>query len=130
MSIIPFSPAIHVAIRPSQGKGLGVFATRRFRAGELIESAPALLVPKDQVDALAGTFLGHYMFTTDNKKHLVIGLGITSLFNHDVDANADFFASIDRVAVKAKRAIPMGTEVTINYAWPAEEWARIGVKFP
>jgi SET domain-containing protein len=115
-----YSPGTHVDIRPSKGKGRGVFAIRRLRAGQVIESAPAILVPKDQVAVLAETFLSHYLFTTDNKKNLVLGLGITSMLNHDEDANAEFFVSIDSITIKAKRAIPAGAEVTINYAWRAE----------
>jgi len=127
LAAIPYTPATHVDIRPSPGKGRGVFATRKFRAGQVIESAPALLIPKNQVDAIAETFLGHYLFTTDNKKNLVLGLGISSVLNHDEDANAEFFVTIDSITIKAKRMILAGAEVTIHYAWRAEEWARIGV---
>ncbi|HYX37506.1 MAG TPA: SET domain-containing protein-lysine N-methyltransferase [Oligoflexus sp.] len=130
MAALTYMPAVHVEIRQSKGKGRGVFATRRIRGGQVIETVPALLVPKSQVDALAETFLGHYMFTTDNNKNLVIGLGITSLLNHDDDANAEFYVTIDSVTIKAKRAIPAGTEITINYSWRAEEWARLGVELP
>ncbi len=130
MAAVPYTPAINVTIRTSKGKGRGVFATRRFRAGEVIEAVPALLVPKDQAAALVNSFLGHYMFKTDNKKHLVIGLGITSMLNHGADANAEFFASIDSITIKARRAIPVGAEVTIDYGWGEADWALIGVPFP
>ena len=120
-----YIPAINVAIRPSQGKGRGVFATRRIRSGEAIETAPVLIVPKAQIDALSATFLEHYIFQTDSKKHLVIGLGITSLFNHGDDANAEFFITIETIVVKAKRAIAIGAEVTIDYGWGQEEWDKV-----
>ncbi|RYZ52083.1 MAG: SET domain-containing protein-lysine N-methyltransferase, partial [Proteobacteria bacterium] len=113
MKAIPYQAASGVEIKLSKGKGRGVFATRRYRLGEVIESAPALVVPKPDVDALAGSFLGHYMFTTDNKKNLVLGLGITSMLNHDDDANAEFFISIDTITIRAKKAIIPGTEITI-----------------
>lgn len=128
MASLGYVPASSVDIKPCQGKGRGVFATRRFRAGQLIESAPALLVPKEQVEVLAATFLGHYLFTTDNKKNLVLGLGISSMLNHSEKANAEFFVSIDSITIKAKYAIPAGAEVTINYAWRPEEWARLGIE--
>ena len=128
MKDTPYQSASGVDIKPSKGKGRGVFAVRKFRAGEIIESAPALLVPKAEVDALAATFLGHYMFTTDNKKNLVLGLGVTSMLNHDDDANAEFFITISNITIKAKRAISAGTEITINYGWREKEWALVGVK--
>ncbi|MBC7659587.1 MAG: SET domain-containing protein-lysine N-methyltransferase [Chitinophagaceae bacterium] len=128
MKTTPYQSASGVEIKLSKGKGRGVFAKRRYRSAEIIESAPALLVPKTDVDALAATFLGHYMFTTDNKKNLVLGLGVTSMLNHDDDANAEFFITIDTVTIKAKRAIPSGTEITINYGWRDKEWAIVGVE--
>lgn len=127
MKAIPYQAASGVEIKLSKGKGRGVFATRRYRLGEVIESAPALVVPKPDVDALAGSFLGHYMFTTDNKKNLVLGLGITSMLNHDDDANAEFFISIDTITIRAKKAIIPGTEITINYGWRDKEWELAGV---
>ena len=128
MKNTPYQSASGVDIKVSLGKGRGVFAVRKYRAGEIIESVPALLVPKADVDALAATFLGHYMFTTDNKKNLVIGLGVTSMLNHDDDANAEFFITIDNIMIKTKRAIAAGTEITINYGWREKEWAMIGVQ--
>lgn len=123
-----YKPATGVEIKDSKGKGRGVFATRRFRAGEILECAPALLVPKSDVDALAATFLGHYLFTTDNKKNLVLGLGITSMLNHDEDANAEFFITIDSITIKAKKPIKIGSEITIHYGWREKEWELVGVK--
>ena len=125
MKPTPYTPPTGVDVRLSKGKGRGVFATRRFRAGDIVESAPALLIPKYQIQALAATFLAHYMFTSDNKKNLVIGLGLTSMLNHDDDANAEFFVTSDSVTIKAKRAIPSGLEITINYAWRPQEWAEV-----
>ncbi len=125
-----FVPSPKIAVQLSKGKGRGVFTTVRVRAGEVIEAAPVLLVPKAQQDALVATFLGHYMFQSDNKKHYVIGLGLSSMINHDVDANAEFYVSIDTITIKARRAIPAGTEVTLDYGWNPEEWAVLGIEMP
>lgn len=124
-----FSPSAKINVQMSPGKGRGVFTTRRVRAGEIIEDSPVLLVPKAQGDALGESFLGHYMFQTDNKKHYVIGLGLTSLINHGEKANAEFYASTDRLIIKALRAIPSGAEVTLDYGWRTEEWAAVGVTY-
>lgn len=130
MSTKHFSPSQVTSVRPSRGKGRGVFAARRIRAGDVIEDAPVLLVPKEQVESLGASFLGHYLFKSDNKKHLVLGLGFTSLYNHGQDANAEFFISVDGIVVKARRAIPIGAEITVDYGWGPKEWAEVGVGFP
>ena len=119
-----------MAVQISKGKGRGVFATGRIRAGEIIESAPVMLVPKSESEMLATTFLGHYMFQTDNRKHYVIGLGLTSMINHDDNPNAEFFVSIEDIVVKSKRAIPIGGEITVDYGWGEKEWAQVGVVYP
>ncbi len=123
MKSIPYKGAFGVEIKASQGKGRGVFATRRFRAEEVIESAPILKVPKADVSALGATFLGNYLFMSDNHKNVVLGLGITSMINHDDDANAEFYIVGDMITIKAKRAIPIGVEITINYRWKNEDWS-------
>ncbi len=124
----PYKPASGIEIKASKGKGRGVFATRRFRAGEIIETAPALTVPKAEVEILAKTYLGSYLFTTDNGKNLVLGLGIASMFNHDDEANAEFDVFVDCISIRAKRAIPIGQEITIHYGWRAKEWELAGVE--
>ncbi len=124
----PYKPASGVEIKPSKGRGRGVFAVRRFRAGEIIETAPALTVPKTDVDVLAKTYLGSYLFTTDNGKNLVLGLGISSMFNHEDEANAEFDVFVDCISIRAKKAITIGQEITINYGWRAKEWNLAGVE--
>lgn len=119
-----------INIKPSKGKGRGVFATGRIHGGEVIEISPVLLVPKSEGDALSKTFLGHYMFQTDNHKHYVIGLGLTSMYNHDDDPNAEFYVTVDSITVKARRAITMGREITVDYGWGVEEWALVGITLP
>ena len=126
----PFIPGSSVTIKSTKDKGRGVFAVRRIRADEIIETAPVLRVPRDQADALANTFLNHYMFKSNNGKHLVIGLGISSMLNHGAEANAEFSVTLDTITIKALRSIPLGTEVTIDYKWRREEWAEVGVIFP
>lgn len=117
-----FKPTEKVAIRPSPQKGRGVFATRAIRRGEIIETAPVLLVPDDEGDDLLSSFLGHYMFQTDDGRHYAIGLGLTSLINHAERANAEFYVNRERITIKATRSIAAGDEVTINYGWSKADW--------
>ena len=130
MQPLSLRPSANICTRPSPGKGRGVFTTRRIGVGQIIETAPVLVVPKKDVALITESFLGHYLFHTDNKKHLVIGLGFASLINHGENANAEFIISTESIIVRARRTIPSGTEVTIDYGWRAEEWALVGVEFP
>ncbi len=126
MLVPPFKPGMSVTIKVTAKRGRGVFAIRRISAGEVIETAPALVVPKEQMETLAGTFLSHYMFKSDNNRHLVIGLGISSMLNHADEANAEFLVTFDTITIRALRAITVGTEVTIDYRWRPEEWSEVG----
>ena len=117
MRLIPSNSPSRITVGFSKGKGRGVFATKRLFVDEIIEKAPVLLVPREQVEILANTFLGSYMFNSDNRKHVAIGLGLTSMLNHDEDPNAEFFIVGDNITIKAKRGISAGAEITINYGW-------------
>jgi hypothetical protein len=48
------------------------------------------------------------------------------MLNHADEPNAEFFASVDHVVIKATRAIPVGAEITIDYGWGEFEWASVG----
>lgn len=117
MRLIPSNSTGRITVGFSKGKGRGVFATKRIFVDEIIEKAPVLLVPREQVEILANTFLASYMFNSDNRKHVTIGLGLTSMLNHDENPNAEFFIVGDNITIKAKRGIPAGAEITINYGW-------------
>lgn len=69
------------------------------------------------------------MFQTDNHKHYVIGLGLTSMFNHDDHPNAEFYVTVESITVKALRSITVGTEITVDYGWGVEEWALVGITY-
>jgi SET domain-containing protein len=122
-----FKPSDKIEVRASPGKGRGVFATRAVRRGEHLEVAPILLVPHADGAALARSFLGHYMFQTDDGERYAIGLGYASLINHDDDPNVEFFVSYDTITIRALRAIPKGAELTIDYGWTPAEWADVGI---
>ena len=115
-----------IEVAPSAGAGRGVHALRAIARGEVIESAPALLVPKAESDDVLASFLEHYIFQTDDGRHYVIGLGFTSLVNHAQRPNAEFFVTTSRLTIVARRAIKAGEEITVDYGWTAREWKRVG----
>lgn len=110
------APPQGVCVRESTGRGRGVFAVRPFRAGELLERAPVVVVPRAEIAPLRGTLLDGYWFWWD-EEHNACALGWASLYNHACPANASF--ELDPAArcieFRAARDLAAGEEITINY---------------
>jgi uncharacterized protein len=115
MATLPTSPP-GLAVRMTAARGRGVFATRAFASGEVIECAPVIVIPREQVAALRGTLLDDYWFWWD-EQHNACALGCGSLYNHAAPANARFERDRDAgvLVFTAVREIAAGDEITINY---------------
>jgi hypothetical protein len=112
---VPLPPrGVRVAALP--GRGRGVVAARAFAAGELIERAPVIVVPRADVAPLRGTLLDDYWFWWD-ETHVACALGWASLYNHDCPANATFVCEPATRTLAIVTVVPIapGHEVTINY---------------
>jgi SET domain-containing protein len=107
-----------IAVEESGDKGRGVFAQKRFRAGELIERCPVILVNSTERDRIGSTILGMYCFCwgTDTDE-MAIALGYGSIYNHSYEPNAEFHRAVEGGTIDfvALRDIDRGEEVTINY---------------
>lgn len=120
---------LHIAEIP--GRGRGVLAARAFAAGERIESAPVLVVPRRDTALLQGRLLDSYWFWWD-EDHNALGLGCASLYNHACPANARFDrdTAARLLTFTAVRAIAQGEEITINYHGepddPSSVWFDLG----
>lgn len=109
-----------VYIDDTATKGRGVFAARAFRAGEVIEAAPVLVLRAGQ-DALPmvlrqRTFAwGSLSGAGDGSEAIVWGYG--SLYNHASPSNLEFAADPATLTMvyRAVRDIAAGDELTINY---------------
>lgn len=106
-----------VSVRVSKGKGRGVFARRAIAEGELIEQAPVVVLPlKEFVGEWENEAMkGHFFDWAEGKVAAALGYG--SLYNHSYDPNAtfDFDERGRSVVFRARRDIPEGEEITINY---------------
>jgi len=110
-----------IEVRPAR-HGRGVFATRRFEEGELVERCPTLEVPGSEVTGL----LRDYIFDSVNDGHVVLVLGYGMLYNHSADANLEYVQDDARtVEFYALRVIERGEELTIDY--DHEWWASRAV---
>ncbi len=107
-----------ICIGESGSRGRGIFAARPIACGELIEAAPVVVVPREQVVHLDATILGDYYFMWgEQKKEAALLLGRCSLCNHSYEPNARFVLAPAQQAIEfvALRAIAVGEEITINY---------------
>lgn len=107
-----------IRVGPSAGKGRGIFATRKIVRSELIEEAPVVVVPREQVAHLDATALCDYYFLwSADEKDAAVLLGRCSLCNHSYEPNARFvlYPSRRTIGFIALRNIVAGEEVTVNY---------------
>jgi SET domain-containing protein len=113
-------------VSPSWRGGMGVFARRFYRAGELVERGKFLEMREADV---TGNILHDYVFqspTTDG--NVVLALGNVSLFNHATRArNAEHNVSpLGHVDIRASRLIWPGEEILISYG--DDYWSSRGVR--
>ncbi|HLP89031.1 MAG TPA: SET domain-containing protein [Nostocaceae cyanobacterium] len=105
-----------LVVRDTELKGRGVFAVRDFDAGELIERAAVIVIPKEQVRLISQTVLFNYYFTWHGESG-AIALGFASLFNHSYHPNAYYVKNFTDgvIDVIAYKYIREGQEITVNY---------------
>lgn len=98
-------------IGDSPGKGKGVFAGRRFVAGEVLARDPVLPFEGELPPGLAD-----YEFLWRTGVGGVV-LGYGSIYNHSYEPNARYDRDFDRreMVFSTLREITPGEEITINY---------------
>ena len=99
-------------------KGRGVFASKRLKSTEVIETSPYIAIPPRDDKKLTDTIINSYWFDLENRWG-AIGLGLTSLYNHSTEPNAAFSISkrSRTITIKAIRPILRGEEITIDYGY-------------
>lgn len=116
--VVPLSPLSKPAVVVVEipGKGRGVIAARRIKAGELVEVAPVIVVSARDDAALSSTILDGYVYDW-GMDELAVALGYGSLYNHSFVPNLRYTKRVDIGAVEyhAVVDIPRGDELLINY---------------
>ncbi len=100
------------------GKGRGLFATRDIKEGELVEVAPVIVVPADEVERIYGSVLELYVFDWyADASAFAIALGNASLYNHSYRPNVRYDKRFDDALIefRALRDIRAGEELVSNY---------------
>jgi SET domain-containing protein len=105
-----------IEIREVAGKGRGVFARRDFKRGELVEAAPVIVIPDEEVDLIEKTALADYYYKWGNS-HFALVLGYGSLYNFSATPNLSFKPDLESKVMlyRARKSIRKEQELTINY---------------
>ena len=101
-----------------EGHGRGMFASRKFVKGELIERAPIVAINEKKWPNAAKTILSDYAFDWGEKdEHAAIALGYISIYNHSYSPNAQLEQMLDELMMEiiAIKDIQEGEQITINY---------------
>jgi SET domain-containing protein len=103
--------------------GRGVFATRRFAKGEVIETCPTVEV----ADADVTGRLNDYVFMSVRDGDVLLVLGHGMLYNHSPVPNVEYVQDEpSTITFRALRKVRPGDELTIDYG--DEWWATRGLE--
>jgi hypothetical protein len=112
------SPAVFVQ-ETGTSKGRGVYASRSYQPGELVETSPVLLIDSRHFDLPHE--LTKYVFSwqglTGGEPRQALAFGYGCLYNHANPANMRYSGDAEKSCIHfiAERAIGIGEELTINY---------------
>lgn len=96
--------------------GRGVFATRRYVKGQLVESCPTVEVADSDVTGRLDDYV--YASVKDGDALLVLGYGM--LYNHSANPNVEYVQDEpSTIRFRALRTVLPGEELTIDYG---EKW--------
>ena len=127
------SPLLIVRYAKARGKGgRAVYARKNISRGTLVEWAPCIMIPEDEVGFDFGQVLPWYVFEwgkQDGKVMNGLALGYISLYNHSYDPNAYYeMEEPDCITIWAMEDIAKGTEITINYNGDPTDKTPVGFK--
>ena len=109
-------PELYIAESPIAGRG--VFTAAPIPAGSLVEMAPVIVVPENEVATIHQTVLHDYYFRWGpDMESAAILLGNGSLYNHAYAPNLRIELDFGERTVDfyARRDIEAGEELTFNY---------------
>lgn len=106
-----------ITVKRTARKGLGVFALRDLKIGEIVESAPVLIFNSKQRKTLERTPLSHYIYPWRSTRGAALVFGYGSIYNHSFDPNADWKQNFrtQSMVYRAIKPIKKGEEILVNY---------------
>lgn len=105
-----------IYLKEITGKGRGIFAAKDFKKGELVETAPVIVLPDEDIELIDKTALADYYYKWGDS-HFALVLGYGSLYNFSAAPNLSFKPDLkDKVMLyRARKNIRKDQELTINY---------------
>ncbi len=110
-----------LVVRPSPGRGLGTFTTRKFKEGELVEVCH-LFYASGKDSRIAGeTRMNGYFYSWGSRGRLSgWAIGYPCFYNHSEDPNIYPWDELDsikeeHIAVRAVKDLEPGTELLFDY---------------
>jgi len=97
-------------------KGRGVFAANPIRKGAIVEAAPVIVIPDEDIDLIDKTAIADYYFKW-GESHFAMVLGFGSLYNFSETPNLSFEADLENhvMIFRAIQPIRKDQELTIHY---------------
>jgi SET domain-containing protein len=121
---MPRRPAAHriatstrTYVADSRLGGRGVFAAEAMAAGEIVETAPVIVVPAEEIAALEGTPLRDYWYGWGDDGEAAVAMGHGSFYNHETDPTCEYAAhdELDALVIRLRRDVAANEELTIDY---------------
>ena len=112
----PNSRNVRIGVVAHHGRGM--FASRKFLKGELIERAPVIVIDEKQWPSAEKTILSNYAFDWgEQDEHAAIAFGYISIYNHSYSPNAQLEQMPDELMMEiiAIKDIEADEQITINY---------------
>lgn len=98
--------------------GKGVFTSESIEPGTIIETAPVIVMSKEERILLDRTLLHNYIFEWGNEKDkCCMALGYVPVYNHSYKSNCEYEMDFEKdlISIKAVHPIKAGEELFINY---------------
>jgi uncharacterized protein len=116
-------PFIYVAESPLGGRG--VFTSEIIPIGTLIEIAPVIVLPADDLKLIHEHSVLHdyYFVWSDDGSEGALALGYGSLYNHSYAPNSEYYTNLDTMTIDVFAIVDIeaGAEITFNYNGMAED---------
>eukprot|EP01122_Echinamoeba_exundans_P003828 TRINITY_DN13883_c0_g1_i1.p2 TRINITY_DN13883_c0_g1~~TRINITY_DN13883_c0_g1_i1.p2 ORF type:complete len:155 (-),score=18.91 TRINITY_DN13883_c0_g1_i1:562-1026(-) len=109
---------VGICVRFTPDRGRGVFATKQFEYGDLIEKCPVIILPFEDCEKIRETTISDYWFAWNKEKgSTAICLGFGSLYNHSIEPNAVFDQDLSErtISIYALKTIEPDEEILFNY---------------
>ncbi|WP_343303334.1 SET domain-containing protein [Chitinophaga niabensis] len=114
----------YLYVNKTKEKGRGVFTKEAIPAGTQIEVSPVLVLSGNDTSIVDKTKLHNYIFLWGVREtRSCIALGFCSIYNHAYDPNCEYEMDFDAetMAIKTRRDIKKGEELSINYNGDIED---------